>query len=47
MNGSAERSEGLRADKLSWLGAGLRLRQTKAKARWTPWLDAIYGTDVS
>ncbi len=33
--GSAESSEGLEANKLTWLGTGLRLGQRRSKATWT------------
>ena len=36
MEGSAETTEGLGADRLSLMEAGLRLGQIGAKARWTP-----------
>ncbi len=35
MEGSAERTEGLEKDRLSWLEAGVRSGQRRSKARWT------------
>ena len=35
MEGSAERTEGLEADRLSWLEAGVRSGQRRFKAIWT------------